>query len=72
MLSLYIMGVRITYICKRNKHVKTNNAEYDRIEPILNKFWILYPASILHKSIAGRYRPVSYPDGPIAARYIFM
>ena len=31
-----------------------------------------YPASILHKSIAGRYRPVSYPDGPIAARYRFM
>ena len=30
------------------------------------------PASILHKSIAGRYRPVSYPDGPITARYRFM
>ena len=26
-------------------------------------------ASILYKSIAGRYRPVSYPDGPITARY---
>ena len=30
------------------------------------------PASILYKSIAGRYRPVSYPDGPITARYRFM
>ena len=30
------------------------------------------PASILYKSIAGRYRPVSYPDGPITARYIFI
>ena len=30
------------------------------------------PASILHKSIAGRYRPVSYPDGPITAHYRFM
>ena len=30
------------------------------------------PASILHKSIAGRYRPVCYPDGPITARYRFM
>ena len=30
------------------------------------------PASILHKSIAGHYRPVSYPDGPIMARYRFM
>ena len=30
------------------------------------------PARILHKSTAGRYRPVSYPDGPISARYRFM
>ena len=30
------------------------------------------PASILYKSIAGRYRPVSYPDGPITARYKFI
>ena len=34
--------------------------------------WGWNPASILHKSIAGRYRPVSYPDGPITARYRFM
>ena len=32
----------------------------------------LYPASILYKSIAGRYRPVRYPDGPITARYRFI
>ena len=31
-----------------------------------------YPASILHKSTAGPYRSVSYPDGPITARYRFM
>ena len=30
------------------------------------------PANILNKSIAGRYRPVSYPDGPITARYRFI
>ena len=30
------------------------------------------PASILYKSIADRYRPVSYPDGPITARYRFI
>ena len=30
------------------------------------------PASILYKPIAGRYRPVSYPDGPITARYRFI
>ena len=33
--------------------------------------WIT-PASILYKSIAVRYRPVSYPDGPITARYRFI
>ena len=32
----------------------------------------IYPAGILYKSIAGRYRPVSYPDGPITARYRFI
>ena len=31
-----------------------------------------YPVSILHKSIAGRYRPVRVADGPITARYRFM
>ena len=31
-----------------------------------------YPASILYKSIAVRYRPVSYPVGPISARYRFI
>ena len=33
---------------------------------------MLYPASILYKSTAGRYRPVSYPDGPITARCRFL
>ena len=31
-----------------------------------------YQASILYKSIASRYLPVSYPDGPITARYRFI
>ena len=31
-----------------------------------------YPTNILYKYIAGRYRPVSYPDGPITARYRFI
>ena len=30
------------------------------------------PISILHKSIAERYRPVSYPDGPITTRCRFI
>ena len=31
-----------------------------------------HPVNILYKSTAGRYRPVSYPDGPITARYRFI
>ena len=31
-----------------------------------------HPVSILYKSTAGRYRPVSYPDGPITARCRFI
>ena len=31
----------------------------------------VYPASILRKSTSGRHRPVSYPDGPMTARYRF-
>ena len=31
----------------------------------------LIPASILRKSTSGRHRPVSYPDGPMTARYRF-
>ena len=31
-----------------------------------------FPVSILYKSTAGRYRPVSYPDGPITARCRFI
>ena len=31
-----------------------------------------YPVSILHKSIAGRYRPVRVADGPITSRYKFI
>ena len=30
------------------------------------------PVSILYKSTAGCYRPVSYPDGPITARLRFI
>ena len=33
---------------------------------------MIYPASILYKSIAGRYRPVRVADGPITACYRFI
>ena len=32
----------------------------------------IFLVSILYKSTAGRYRPVSYPDEPITARYRFI
>ena len=32
----------------------------------------MHPVSILHKSIAGSYRPVRIADGPITARYRFI
>ena len=33
---------------------------------------VINPASILRKSTSSRYRPVSYPDGPITVRCRFM
>ena len=30
-----------------------------------------FPDSILRKSTSGSHRPVSYPDGPMTARYRF-
>ena len=38
----------------------------------LVNFGSSYPVSILHKSIAGRYRPVRVADGPIRARCRFI
>ena len=40
--------------------------------PVLYNLSVLIPASILYKSTAGHYRPVSYPDGPITARCRFI
>ena len=57
-----------SYTKTRRKHTgRTAYTLYsDNISTINN------PASTLYKSIAGRNRPVSYPDGPITARYRFM
>ena len=52
--------------------------KYLYLSVLLSTFWVKYvsrtksPASSLHKSIAGRYRPVRVADGPITARYRFM
>ena len=39
---------------------------------VLSPFKSVYQVSILHKSIADRYRPFRVADGPITARVIFM
>ena len=41
-------------------------------EETISLLCIYSPVSILHKSLAGRYRPVRVADGPIKARYRFM
>ena len=42
------------------------------VDPGSGSILFANPASILYKSTAGHYRPVSYSDGPITARYRFM
>ena len=51
---------------------QSENTKIKLITIIKAPFQIGNPASILHKSIEGRYRPVRYPDGPITARYRFL
>ena len=45
---------------------------YINIDILWTKLGETFPASILYKSTAGRCRPVSYPVGPITARYRFI
>ena len=59
----------------------TKGLEAKVLPHLLTVFYFLYlynnvycgtsPASILRKSTSGRHRPVSYPDGPMTARYRF-
>ena len=56
--------------------MKSNDADKYQIVLCDSEFWdqgsiSLNPASILRKSTSGRHRPVSYPDGPMTARYRF-
>ena len=59
-------------------HGENKNKMFLRVDDDNLAFYIPFnilthiPASILYKSIADRYRPVSYPDAPITARYIFI
>ena len=57
--------IQIVSISHESLH-SGNNKKYFKLSSVVNV------TSILHKSTAGRYRPVSYPDGPITARCRFI
>ena len=59
-------GVKLSARVKRSLISMDKKAEYERIYSKKTD-----PVSILRKSTAGRHRPVSYPDGPMTARYRF-
>ena len=62
-------------LCLRYPRVAKTPFRVTRLTHVWRSFSIysdIFPASIIYKSIAGRYRPVSYPDGPITARYRFI
>ena len=42
------------------------------LQYVFLRWLVWFPAGILYNSTTGRYRPVSYSDGPITARYRFM
>ena len=65
-----VKGTTLVSNEQTNKN-KNQVAVFNSVEVLLAIF-IVNPASILHKSIAGLYRPVSVADGPIAASYRFM
>ena len=54
-------------ICTHNISPTVYNTDRKHLEGVLDGI----PASILRKSTSGRHRPVSYPDGPMTARYRF-
>ena len=65
--SVYFTTITIYF------HVHLHICVRDITEPLNACLTYTYfPVSILYKSTAGRYRPVSYPDGPITARCRFI
>ena len=57
------------YVTKMEYRVNQNTGTHSLIEDGSIRYFGGNPASILYKSTAGRFRTVSYPDGPITARY---
>ena len=79
---LYLFGKEFTLITdhrplesifNNTKRIQSARLERWRLRLTTYNFKVRYnPVSILRKSISGRHRPVSYPDGPMTARYRFM
>ena len=66
------------YVCvKTRKPIRQTgiwtdiNGEVNVVVTLSKMIFSSSPASILRKSTSGRHRPVSYPDGPMTARYRF-
>ena len=62
-----------SYTGNERGDIAGKNSSFSRTS-IARTFWNrngFYPASILRKSTSGRHRPVSYPNGPMTARYRF-
>ena len=62
-------------VFEQSNNVETEVNEFMFKQCRFNVVWplgCLDPEGILHKSIAGRYRPVRVADGPITARCSFM
>ena len=65
----FLHAVNGCRFCLCSTHVPANNNNNNNQN---NDKIIIIPMSILHKSIAGRYRPVRVADGPIMTRYRFL
>ena len=55
---------------RHQENEETDKTKQAQIKQMVRKA-LKFPASILRKSTSGRHRPVSYPDGPMTARYRF-
>ena len=66
--------ILICYENEKNKWINkaSSNEDSTGLYRHVHSLVILNPARILYKSTAGRYRPVSYHDGPKMARCRFI
>ena len=65
-LKIHPLILTLAYPCSVIAYAGTQNIDF-----LTCRRNNTHPASILRKSTSGRHRPVSYPDGPMTARYRF-